>query len=452
VVIVNLTSGKVLERIAVPPSPAGLALWGDFLYVTHFWSGKISLIYLPQERMVTTISTGLDTGLSQAIELDVTRGIAYLPQTRSNAQNTHLTFDTTVFPVVNVMDLHTLTIERGSRITLDTADRPVNMPFAVALDRFRQSLYVANAGSDDISVIDLNSGLARAHIKVSSNPRGILLNRDNSLLFVYNAFDGTLTVIETRTLQIADEIPVSNLTLPVDTIIASQLFYNANDARNVNDSRLSADNWISCANCHFDGESDGRVWRGIADGPRNTPVLYGLMETAPYNWSGTWDELADVEVKIRALQAGTGLIDGLTISPPLGDPHAGKSLDLDVLASYLANLQGPPASAPADPAQVARGKAVFAKQGCDTCHAGTAGTDLQKHDVGTGTSADEKQGTAFDTPSLRWLWMSAPYFHDGSAATLHEVFALPGTHQLIGKLPDADINALIAYLLTLPEP
>ncbi len=443
IAVVNLTSGQVTGRIDVPASPAGLAIWGDFLYVTHFWSGQVSLVYLPQARVIATLDTGLDTGLSQDIELDVTRGIAYLPQTRSNSQNTHLTYDTTVFPIVNVLDLRSLSVQRENRITLDTADRPVNMPFAVALDRFRQALYVANAGSNSVSVIDLNTGLAKAHIDVGSNPRGILLNHDNSQLFVYNALDGTLSVIETRNYQVLDEIPISDFTLPVDTILASQLFYTAADPR------TSADNWISCANCHFDGQSDGRVWQGFPDGPRNTPVLYDLLETAPYNWSATWDELADAETKIRWLQAGTGLIPSPTISPALGDPHAGLSLDLDVLSSYLSKIPGPTDPVQPDPALVSRGKDIFDQQKCASCHSGAIGTDLQKHDVGTGTSSAEKQGTSFDTPSLRWLWMSAPYFHDGSAATLQDVFSLTGAHQLIGKIPASDIDALVAYLMTL---
>ncbi|MBA3875050.1 MAG: YncE family protein, partial [Anaerolineae bacterium] len=164
--VVNLQSATVLQTIPVPAAPAGLALLGDFLYVTHFWSGQISLVYLPDARVVQTSSTGLDTSISQGIELDVTRGIAYLPQTRSNAQNTALTYDSVVFPVVNRVDLHNLQVQRSNRIALDSADRPVNMPFAIALDRFRQWIYVANAGSNDVSVIDLNSGAMRGHIAV----------------------------------------------------------------------------------------------------------------------------------------------------------------------------------------------------------------------------------------------------------------------------------------------
>lgn len=436
IAVVDVAARRVIDRIAVGDWPSGLALWGDFLYVSHFWSGQISLIYLPQKRVINTVSTGIDTGLSQAIELDVTRGIAYLPQTRSNAQNTSLTYDTTVFPVVNVIDFRSLSTVRSRRINLDTVDRPVNTPFSAALDRFRNWLYIANAGSNDVTVIDMATGLLRAHIDVGANPRGILLNRDGTLVFVYNALEGTLSIIETRNLEVIDEVPISDFNIPVDVLLAQQLFYSAADPR------MSAQNWLSCGNCHFDGISDGRTWQGFPDGERNTPVLYGLLETAPYNWSGTWDELADVEVKIRDLQAGTGLIEGDTVGPALGDPHAGLSLDLDVLASYLAILDGPPNPYQPSAALVERGAEVFDEKDCVTCHVGSIGTDNQPYDVGTG-------GT-FDTPSLRWLWTSAPYFHDGSAAILRDVFLLPGGHELVQDVSLSDIDALLAYLLTLP--
>jgi YVTN family beta-propeller protein len=436
IAVVDLIAAAVTDYIPVPDAPTGMTLWGDFLYVAHFWSGQVSLVYLPQAAVITTVSTGVDTGLFQAIEMDITRGIGYLPQTRSNAQNASLTFDTTVFPVVNVIDFRDMSINRRARIGLDTVDRPVNMPFAAALDRFRNWLYVANAGSNNISVVDLNTRLLRAHIDVGANPRGILLNRDGSVLFSHNALDGTLSIIETRTLEVTDQLPISDFNIPVDTLVAQQLFYSAADPR------LSADSWISCGNCHFDGMSDGRTWMGFAGG-RNTPSLYGLLETAPYNWDASWDELADVELKIRSLQAGTGLIPSDAVSPALGDPHSGLSLDLDVLASYLSTLPGPANPITPDPALVERGQEIFDDQNCAECHVGTVGTDSQRHDVGTGGE--------FDTPSLRWLWVSAPYFHDGSAVTLGKVFMMPGDHNLIQSLPAEDIDALVSYLLTLPQ-
>jgi YVTN family beta-propeller protein len=338
------------------------------------------------------------------------------------------------------MDLRGMTLERRTRITLDTADRPVNMPFALALDRFRNWLFIANAGSNDVSVIDLNTGLARSHIEVGANPRGILLNRDGSFLFVHNVLDGTITVVETRNDRIVDVLPISDLSIPVDMLIGAQLFHSAADPR------LSTSSWISCANCHFDGQSDGRTWQGLADGARNTPVLYNLLETAPYNWSGTWDELADVELKIRTLQAGEGLIEELEVSDALGEPHAGLSLDLDTLVVYLTTLQAPVSNPNQFDAEVLeRGTEVFEEQGCATCHIGPAATSLQSYAVGSDPDV------RYDTPSLRWLWLTAPYFHDGSAATLYDVFRLPGVHQLIQTVSGEDIDALVSYLLSLPQ-
>ena len=253
------------------------------------------------------------------------------------------------------------------------------------------------------------------------------------------------TTITTSDLSVEDVLPIVNLTTPIDQLIGAQLFHSAVDPR------LASDHQMSCATCHFDGMSDGRVWLGFHDGPRNTPVLYALPETVPYNWSGTWDELADAEFKIRDLQAGFGFLDASSAAMPLSTSHSGLSLDLDTLTQYLANLNAPVSPFITDEDQFNRGAEIFAAQNCTECHVGASGTTLQPYDVGTGLSSRERAGTTFDTPTLRWLWMSAPYFHDGSAATLRQVFEIPGTHQLIYDVSPEDIDTLVYYLIRLPR-
>jgi cytochrome c peroxidase len=74
------------------------------------------------------------------------------------------------------------------------------------------------------------------------------------------------------------------------------------------------------------------------------------------------------------------------------------------------------------------------------------------HDVGTGTDPRELLGPAFDTPSLRGLWDSAPYLHDGSAPTLRDVLRARNPadkHGTTSHLTDRQINDLIAYLKSL---
>lgn len=441
IVEVDLAAGHVTRRIPLPDMPSGLALWGDFLYVTHFWTGEVSLIYLPSGAIVARVGAGGTNSISQSIALDITRGIAYLPQTLINADNPALTYDGAAMPVVNILNLRDLQVERRARLALDQIDRPVNMPFAVAVDRFQQRLYVVNAGSDSLSVINLDTGDVRAHVTVGTNPRSVLLNRDNTLVFVHNVIDGTITTIQTSNMRVSDVLPISPVTLPTDQLIGMRLFYSARDPR------MSRDEWLSCATCHFDGMSDGRVWQGWPVRPVNTPHLFGLADSAPYTWTETWDELGDVEIKIRSLMSGRGLVDAPSANLPQEAPHTGLSVDLDALVAYLGSLQPPetPAQYGVDADQVRRGEQVFAEQDCAQCHSGPAFTNGQPVDVGTSSPA----GELYDTPSLRWLWLSAPYFHDGRAATLGDVFTLPGTHDLLGKVSMDDLDALIAYLLTL---
>jgi len=435
VIQLDFTTGQIIERIPTPPNPAGLAIWGNLLYVTHLWSGDFSLIYTPQAQVVRTISTGADVSLAQAVMIDPASARAYLPQSRSNADAVALTYDTTILPVVNVVDLRTMTLLRHARIAIDVADRPVNSPFAIDLDAVRGLLYVANAGTNDVSVINLSTGLAQAHVNVGVNPRGIILNLDNSLAITHNAIDGALSIIDTRDFSISTTIPVSDLTIPIDEAIGAELFHNASDRR-------MGTNWVSCANCHFDGQSDGRIWQNFEGGARNTPVLYDLLNSAPYTATGGWDELADVEHKIRTLHAGYGLIE-TGVNPTLGEANSGLSIDLDALVLYMTTFKAPPTPPIQEVALVSAGEAIFNELECATCHSETLGIDGQNHDVGSDVE--------INTPTLNWLWMSSPYFHDGRAQTLRDVFLLEGDHQIIGQISLEEIDALVAYLQSLPR-
>ena len=103
----DVNTGELRSQLDVEDFPAGLAMDPDAgkLYVAHLFSGKVSLIDLSNFSLEALISTGNETNLSQFILLDLDSNKAYLPQTRSNTTNMTLTFDATVFPMVNVLDL-----------------------------------------------------------------------------------------------------------------------------------------------------------------------------------------------------------------------------------------------------------------------------------------------------------------------------------------------------------
>ena len=300
--------------------------------MTHFFTGQVTAIDLESLSVSAEVSTGADTNLSQFIAVEPGGKKAYLPQTRSNVSNAALTFDTTVFPVVNVLDLTDFSLSVRERITIDTADEPVNIPIAVALSPDGSRLFVANAGSDDVSVVDLSTNQGVGHLDVGANPRGIAIAPDGSRAFVNNALDGTLSVIDTASLTVVETISLTEIPLSPDVLLGKKIFNSAAEPV------LTTDNWISCATCHFDAGMDKRTWLGFPDGPRNTPALFGVDQTLPIHWSGDLDELQDVELTIRAIQFGKGLISG-EAHDSLGPPHAGLSEKLDALAAYMESLE-----------------------------------------------------------------------------------------------------------------
>jgi len=166
-------------------------------------------------------------------------------------------------------------------------------------------------------------------------------------------------------------------------------------------------------------------------------MLYQLPDTAPYTWTRDWDEIADVEYKIRFLQGGDGLLE-VPVNELLGEAHAGQSLDLDTLTAYLSMLSVPSTDENEINAQVEAGRELFEALDCAACHAEPHGTNGQAYAVGTGGE--------YDTPALIALWQSAPYFHDGRADTLYDVFAMTGAHQLVDAYTRDEIENLIVYL------
>jgi YVTN family beta-propeller protein len=443
-------TGELRSQLDLEDSPAGLALDPNAgkLYVTHLFSGKVSLIDLSDVSLESIISTGNNTNLSQFILLDLEAKKAYLPQTRSNTTNMTLTFDATVFPMVNVLDLTSQKIIPAERVSLDMGFRSVNMPFAIALDETLQILMVANAGSNDVSVIDLQSDKQLARLEVGANPRGIVFDAQAKRAYVNNVLDGTISVIDRQNLEVVQTISITTIPLDPQILLGKKIF----NAARVPD--LTTDRWISCATCHLDGGMDGRTWLGFPDGPRNTPALFGVGNTLPIHWSGDLNELQDVEGTFRAIQAGTGLVDG-EMYDSLGPPHTGLSEGLDAVAAFMASLKIPRSPYTISPAEFQRGEKIFTQMSCATCHTPPFYTDMQLHDVGTGDPKLEHnthgRGTQFDTPSLLGIWATAPYFHDGSAQSLADVLRMGNEHNIAGKISEKELQDLLSFLLALPN-
>ena len=128
---------------------------------------------------------------------------------------------------------------------------------------------------------------------------------------------------------------------------------------------------------------------------------------------------------------------------------------LPALRAYQHSLPAPPPpSGSFDTAAADRGRGVFDRS-CASCHVGGSGTDnntgklhAPKETGVDGAYAERTASKAYRTTPLRGLWQHAPYFHDGSAATLADVVAHYNKVRTLGLTADQQRD-LVEYLKSL---
>src|SRR5262249_52965021 len=119
------------------------------------------------------------------------------------------------------------------------------------------------------------------------------------------------------------------------------------------------------------------------------------------------------------------------------------------LVAFLRTLAPPPPASrltgQLDEAAIQRGGKIFESRSCGTCHAPPTYTSRATYDVGI---TDEVGGRDFNPPSLRGVSQAGPYFHDGRAAMLEDVF-VQHRHQLDKPLSKEELADLLAFLRSL---
>ena len=430
-----------IGRVPTGRQPRGLAIKGNRLYVVHLLDASVRVVDAQTMEPQSEIRIGLQGALAESVTLHPDRERAYIPHQRQNVTNMARLFDSAVFPVVSVLDTKELRPIRREALTLDTVDMPVGMPVAARLSPDGDLIYVLNAASDDISVVDLALHIGVGHVVVGHNPRDLALSPDGKRLYTLNLVSDDISVVDTGALEVVKTFALAQDTRPAAVQRGERVFFTSRP------DEIARDNWIACASCHSDTGFDARTWLGTTGGPRNTPIVRGIGGTEPLHWSADRPDVQSFQQTFTGLMAGTGLSDA----------------DLDALAEFLNGL---------DPLLIPRraengllteeavlGSDVFQGAGCSVCHSAPVFTDRQVHDVGTGEGfhdhpsrtgkVAETFGREFDTPSLRELWLTAPYLHDGRAPTLRDVLTT-FNHGDAAGLSEAELAALEAFLVALP--
>jgi len=376
---------------------------------------------------------------------------AYIPSKKDNIAagdlrgNLGMTFEFAVRANTSRLNLASLQEDPSLRLDHDNA----SVATGAALSGDNRFLLVTLETSRELVIYDTLLGFQVARVETGRAPQNVAFSQDSRKAYVHNFMDRSISHFELSEFY-ASGLANSVTTLPAwgvvtdevldaDILIGKQHFYDAAD------DRLARDNYLSCASCHNDGGHDGRVWdfSVFGEGLRNTPTLNGPagLGHGLLHWSGNFDELQDFEGQIRNFALGTGLMNDEdfnsgTASQPLGDPKAGLSVDLDALAAYMTSLDETPdnPNSNSSASDVLVGQQLFYDHACQSCHSNEALTDSAsgvRHDIGTvDFDSGERLGQildGFDTPSLFGLWNTAPYLHDGSAASISEAIQAHST-------------------------
>lgn len=260
------------------------------------------------------------------------------------------------------------------------------------------------------------------------------------------------------------------------------------------DGRLSADGEIACTSCHDvdNGGDDGRRYSPGSGGVPtryNTPTVLNSSLSFAQFWDGrartleeqirmtlTSDEMGTPpERAVAALESDRGIV--AAFDDAYDEGLTPENL-VDAIATYVRALTTP--GSPFDrylqgehsaiDAQARRGYELFTDLGCVSCHQGRslggnlfqhfgvmsdyfADRDVTEADYGRyNVTGREQDRFKFKVPTLRNVAQTAPYFHDGSAATLEEAVRVMIEHQLGRQIEDDKVAAIVAFLETLSAP
>lgn len=297
--------------------------------------------------------------------------------------------------------------------------------------------------------LDSASFFVSQRLPVGRNPTDVVVSPDGRFAYIANRMDDTVSVVDTRRMQIASTIDLGGPKQISRQRSGERLFFNASHCYQ---------GQMACATCHpHEGLSDGLAWS--LETPRlgrdvvENRTLFSIDGTSPFKWNG----------KNPNLETQDGPRTAMYIFRSQGF----SSKEVNDLVTYIHSLRLPrnprlPADGHRTDAQD-RGRAIFfrdrtADDGlippldrCYTCHAPlTHYTSRVSVDVGTATPDDTIR--AFDVPQLEGVVTRPPYLHNGEALELEDIwtkFNPQDKHGITSDLNKAQLNDLIEFLKTL---
>ena len=265
--------------------------------------------------------------------------------------------------------------------------------------------------------------------RVGLGPAALVLTGNGQRAWIANRFSDSVSLVQLKPLKRLAEIPLGPEFERSAVDRGEQLF---------RDARLSSDGWFSCHSCHTRGHSNGLLNDNFGDdtygAPKKILSLLGTRDTGPWAWNGGVSRLSDqVEKSIELTMRGPKL----------------STRQINALSAYLRQLSAAPSLAEAraetNRPAIERGRVLFTRTGCHSCHAPPAYTTPESYDVGL---HDQQGQVRFNPPSLRGVSQRGRLFHDNRARDLREVL-VRFRHGLKAPLPARERDDLLQFLESL---
>jgi YVTN family beta-propeller protein len=474
--VIDLSRKKEVCRIPVQREPVAADITKDGKYLlvaNHLPAGRADVDY------VAAVVSVIDLKAGKVVkEIHLPNGSVNLNDIRISPDgkygivtHTIANFNSATYQVqsgwinVNAMTIIDLGMMEPVRtLLLDSRNSGAANPWGIAWSPDGAAVAVTHAGTHEVSVISfpaLMTGLATNPVSVIADlrrqagldeglflltgarermrlPQGDLGPRAVTIVgnsaYVANYFSDTLSVIDLNSPHGRIESIPLGPKVEMSAVRKGEFYFH--------DATICLEGWQSCSSCHpGDARVDGLNWDLLNDGvgnPKNTKSLLLAHKTPPAMWLGV---RTNAETTVRA-----GIENILFTKQP---EAVAASID-----EYLKSLKPVPSPYLVHgklSKAAGRGRKIFSQAGCAVCHPPPLYTDLHQHDVGTCGQFD-KPTDQFYTPTLIEVWRTAPYLHDGSAATMRDVLTtrnLEGQHGNVAGLAKQEVDDLCEYVLSL---
>ncbi|MCG8407720.1 MAG: hypothetical protein MI923_21180 [Phycisphaerales bacterium] len=205
-------------------------------------------------------------------------------------------------------------------IPLPMREQSIGDPRGIAWDATGSRGYITGMGSNNVVVIDA-TGVRVTTIEVGEGPTGIVVDDARGRVYVQNRFEGSISIIDTATLQEVHRVSYFDPTPDVVKVGRPHLY---------DTHKSSGLGQASCASCHPDARMDQIAWDlgnpagtvkdfdqicqtfpvfGACEdfhpmkGPMVTQTLIGTGSSAPLHWRGDRTALAEFNPTFVDLQA-----------------------------------------------------------------------------------------------------------------------------------------------------